>query len=115
MAKNQKDIDTLASARSLYEPGSQQYNRIQNSINKLSGVKKRHDTKNAPTNEQMKIAKKGRQEIMAGMSPIAKTASMVLMGNTDKEIEKALKGIKTSTPKVTVRKTKHSGTMMGGL
>ena len=67
MAKNKKqaDIDKLASARSLYEKGSKRHNEIQNSINKLMGVSKRHEVKNAPTHEQMKIAKSMKNEITA--------------------------------------------------
>lgn len=65
MVKNKKqaDIDKLVSARSLFEKGSKRHNEIQNAINKMLGSPVRHEVKNAPTHEQMKIAKAGRNEI----------------------------------------------------
>ena len=97
--KDQKKIDTLASARSRYTKGSKEYNRIQNNINELSGVSKRHDTSNALTSKQMAIAKAGRSEIVAGQKfgvvkkAVAKAEKGY--GKTKKKIDKALAGVKT--------------------
>ena len=87
--EQQSKVDKLASARDLNGKGSRQGLQVQNQINKIFGIDKRHDVSNAPTAKQMRIAKAGRSEIVAGMKAektgIANVASKVLSGETDKK------------------------------
>ena len=117
--KDNVSLETLVSLRDQFGLGTSQGNSYQNMINERMGSKKRHKVLGVPSKGQMDIAKAGRSEIVAEMkmksSPMANVGALVLKGNTDEEIKKALKGSKTVTPKVASKKTKHSGTMMGGL
>ena len=116
--EQQKEIDDYAKARDAFGLNSREGARLQNVINAEMGVKKRRDWSNLPTSNQMKIAEKGRNEVVATLkaskSPLADIAKNVLKGSTDDEIKKALAGSKTIEPKKSNRKTKHSKTMMGG-
>jgi ATPase subunit of ABC transporter with duplicated ATPase domains len=93
MAKDkQKQIDKIASARKGLTKGTKEWNNLSNQINKLSGVSKRYDTKNALTHRQMAIAKAGRSEIVAGMKAqktgIMDVASKVINKESDKKWKK---------------------------
>lgn len=93
MAKDkQKQIDKIASARKGLTKGTKEWNNLSNQINKLAGVSKRYDTKNALTHRQMAIAKAGRSEIVAGMKAqktgIMDIASKVINKEFDKKWNK---------------------------
>lgn len=115
---DKKRIDELAKARDAFGLNTREGARLQNIINAELGVKKRRDWSNMPTASQMKIAEKGKKEVMASVkaskSPLAEIAKSVLKGSTDEEIKKALAGSKNVEPKKMAKKTKHSKTMMGG-
>ena len=90
--EQQSKVDKLASARDAYGKGSREGLQVQNQINKIFRINKVHDVSNAPTAKQMRIAKAGRSEIVAGMKAektgIANIASKVLSGETDKKWNK---------------------------
>ena len=117
-AEEQKRVDAFAATRDFFGKDTREGIRAQNQINDLFGVGKRKDWSNTPTASQMKIAEKGRKEVMASVkaskSGLADIAKSVLKGSTDDEIKKALAGSKTIEPKKMAKKTKHSKTMMGG-
>jgi len=90
--EQQKKVDTLAKARDLYGKKTREGLQVQNLINKLMGVNKVHDYSNAPTAKQMRIAKAGRSEIVAGMKAqktgIMDVASKVINKESDKKWKK---------------------------
>jgi len=90
--EQQSRVDKLAIARDLYGKGSRQGLQVQNQINKIFGIDKRHDVSNAPTAKQMRIAKAGRSEIVAGMKAqktgIMDVASKVINKESDKKWKK---------------------------
>lgn len=90
--EQQSKVDKLASARDLYGKGSREGLQVQNQINKIFGINKRHDVSNAPTAKQMRIAKAGRSEIVAGMKAqktgIMDIASKVINKEFDKKWNK---------------------------
>ena len=87
--EQQSRVDKLAIARDLYGKGSREGLQVQNQINKIFGIDKRHDVSNAPTAKQMRIAKAGRSEIVAGMKAqktgIMDIASKVINKESDKK------------------------------
>jgi len=114
---NKRKIDVHAKARDSYGLNTREGARIQNVINAELGSKKRRDWTNMPTANQMKVAKAGKSEIVAGIKAdrMALIAMGVMKGNSDKEIDKALKNARNIVVTTKPKKTKHSGTMMGGL